>query len=57
MYFTQDIIDANGIEKKQFYKSIGMQDFETGEIVQVRQFTGEYSKQELIDLRANVLAR
>jgi hypothetical protein len=57
MYFTQDIVDANGIAKKQFYTSIGMQDFTTWEIVQVRQFVGEHSKQELIDLQASVIAR
>ena len=56
-YFTQDIIDANGVEKKQFYKSLGAQDFISGEIVQTRQFVGEFTKQELIDLKAITIAR
>ena len=34
-----------------------MQDFTTGAIVQVRQFVGEHSEEELISMRASILAR
>lgn len=47
-YFTQDVTTEEGIEKKQFYISVGMQDFTTGDMVQVRQRDGEYSKDELL---------
>lgn len=54
--YTRDVI-VNGIAKKQFYKSIGMQDFKTGEIVQVRQWVGEFSKQELEDYKVQATAQ
>lgn len=56
-YFTKDIVDANGITKKQFYKPIGCEDFTTGEIVQTRQFVGEHTKEELLAIRESVVAR
>ena len=56
MYFTNDI-SVNGTDKKQFYSSIGMQDFKTGEIVQVRQWAGEFSKKELEDIKEQVQAQ
>lgn len=56
-YFTQDIVTAEGVTKKQFYKSIGAQDFTTGEIVQTRQFVGEHTQAELVEMRAIVVAR
>lgn len=48
MFITIDIIAADWVTKKQFYKSIGMQDFTTGDIVPVRQRAGEYSEDELL---------
>ncbi len=50
MYYIKDI-SVNGTDKKQFYSSVWMQDFTTGEIVQVRQWAGEFSKKELEDMK------
>lgn len=57
LYITKDIVTAEWVTKKQFYSSVGMQDFTTWEIVQIRQFVGEFSKQELIDLRISTIDR
>jgi hypothetical protein len=56
-YFTKDIVDANGVTKKQFYKSLGCEDFATGEIVHTRKFVGEHTQAELEAIKANVIAR
>lgn len=56
-YFTKDIVTADGVTKKQFYTSLGCEDFTTGEIVQTRQFVGEHTQAELVAMRATVVAR
>ena len=56
-YFTKDIVTANGVTKKQFYKSLGCEDFTTGEIVQTRQFVGEHTQAELVAMKEAVIAR
>ena len=53
-YFTQNITTAEWVEKKQFYKSLWMQDFTTWEIVQVRQWDWEYSKADLEEIKTNI---
>lgn len=56
-YFTKEIVDANGITKKQFYKSLWCEDFTTGEIVQTRVFVWEHTKEELLTIRESVIAK
>lgn len=56
-YFTKDVVTAEGVTKKQFYKSLGCEDFTTGEIVQTRQFVGEHTQAELEAAKASVIAR
>ena len=56
-YFTKDIVDANGVTKKQFYKPLGCEDFTTWEIVQIRQYVGEHTQAELIAIKDTVIAR
>lgn len=53
-YITTDIITAEWIAKKQFYKALWMQDFTTWEIIQVRQFVWEFTKEELIWVKENI---
>ena len=56
-YFTEDVVTAEGVIKKQFYKSIGCVDFATWAIVKTRQFVGEHTQAELEAVKANVIAR
>lgn len=56
-YFTKDIIDANWVTKKQFYKSLGCEDFTTWEIVQTRQFVWEHTQSELLAMRDRIILR
>lgn len=55
MYFTQDIVTSEWVTKKAFYKSVGAQDFTTWEIVQTRQFVGEYTQDELLSIRQSII--
>lgn len=45
-YITKDIITADGVEKKQFYKLVGMKNIDDN-IVEVQVRDGEYDKTEL----------
>lgn len=45
-YITKDIITAEGVEKKQFYKLVGMKNIDDN-IVEVQVRDGEYDKTEL----------
>jgi len=54
MYIATDIVTAEWVSKKQFYKALWMQDFTTWEIVQVRQFVWEHTQKELLEIKANI---
>ena len=49
MFIGIDVTTPEGVSKKQIYESIGMQDFETWEIVQIRQYIGEFSKADILE--------
>lgn len=56
-YFVKDITTAEGITKKAFYVSIGMESFNDGSTVQIRNGIGEFSQQELIDEQTQAQAK
>lgn len=52
-YFVKDITTIEGTAKKAFYRPLGMESFDDGTTVQVRSGVGEFSEQELIELKAS----
>ena len=53
-FITKDVTSPEWVAKKQFYKAIWMEDYETWEMVQVRQWDWEFTKSDLEDIKANI---
>ena len=51
-YFVKNITTAEWVAKKAFYVPIGMESFEDGTTVQIRNGIGEFSKVELEEIKA-----
>ena len=48
-FITKDIT-VDGVDKKQFYNIIGMEGEKEGEMVNVRQRAGEYTKEDMQEM-------
>ena len=53
-FITRDVVTANGVTKKAFYKLVGMES-EDGTIVQIKQFVGEYTIEDIQSQKDQIL--